>query len=110
VSVPQAPRAPSPPAGEGGRRDPAGGGAPTGGVFDFSDEIAGRSAERATATSDGWKLVLTISAVIVIVTGFALWQLATAGLEPAAKREDRLTPSPLPKAFCTAPAAAGEAG
>ena len=77
---------------------------------DFADEIAGREAERATATSDGWKLVLTISGLIVIVTAFALWQLATAGFEPAAKRDDRLTPAPLPKAFCTAPAATSEAG
>lgn len=81
---------------------------------DFADEIAGRDTERNRARSNGWTLVLTIAAVFVIVSGFLAFELATAGLDPAAKRQDRLednrlTPAPLPKAFCTA-RAAGEAG
>jgi hypothetical protein len=78
--------------------------------FDFSDEVAGRDAERAAATSDGWKLILTIAGAITIVTAFVLWHVVTAGLEPEEKREDRLTPSPLPKVYCTTPATPGEAG
>ena len=77
---------------------------------DFAEEVSGRDAARDAARSDGWTLVLTLSGAAIIITGFVLWQLATGGLQPADKREDRLTPSPLPKVFCTAPADAGEAG
>lgn len=78
--------------------------------IDFADELAGREAEREAARRDGWKLVLFLAAVGAIVGALFGLHLVTAGLEPAAKREDRLTPTPLPKAFCTAPGAAAELG
>lgn len=68
--------------------------------IDFADEIAGREAERETARRDGWKLVLFLAAVGTILGALFGWHLVTAGLEPVAKREDRLQPQPLPAPFC----------
>jgi hypothetical protein len=78
--------------------------------IDFADEVSGRAAERDATRADGCKLLLTLAAVVAILGAFLGWHAFVAGLEPAAKRQDRLQgdrlendrlqPDPLPAPYC----------